>query len=81
VQVAPIKPTLKAAGTKRLKLKCDQPLSNFAFNFNVRHYNSDSDGVPSLLSSDGEEERARAATAASAAATKAAQAPKVGFRV
>ena len=27
VQVDPIKPTLKAPGTKRLKLKCDEPLS------------------------------------------------------
>ena len=39
VQVDPIKPTLKAPGTKRLKLKCDEPLSNFAFNFNLRRYN------------------------------------------
>jgi len=38
VQVAPIKPTLKAPGTKRLKLKCDEPLSNFAFNFKLRRY-------------------------------------------
>jgi hypothetical protein len=38
VQVAPIKPTLKAPGTKRLKLKCDEPLSNFVFNFNLRRY-------------------------------------------
>ena len=38
VQVAPIKPTLKAPGTKRLKLKCDEPLSNVAFNFNLRRY-------------------------------------------
>ena len=29
---------LKAPGTKRLKLKCDSPLSNFAFNFNLRRY-------------------------------------------
>jgi hypothetical protein len=33
-----MKPTLKAPGTKRLKLKCDEPLSNFAFNFNLRRY-------------------------------------------
>jgi hypothetical protein len=38
VQVAPIKPTLKAPGTKRLKLKCYQPLSNFAFNSSLRRY-------------------------------------------
>jgi len=39
VQVDPIKPTLKAPGSKRLKLECDEPLSHFAFNFNLRRYN------------------------------------------
>ena len=39
MQVDPIKPTLKAPGTKRLKLKNDVPLSNFAFKFNLRRYN------------------------------------------
>jgi hypothetical protein len=38
VQVDPIKPTLKAPGTKRLKLDHDEPLSNFAFKINLRHY-------------------------------------------
>ena len=38
MQVDPIKPTLKAPGTKRLKLECDKPLSNFAFKFNLRRY-------------------------------------------
>jgi len=38
VQVDPIKPMLKAPGTKRLKLRYDVPLSNFAFNFNLRRY-------------------------------------------
>ena len=38
MQVDPVKPTLKAPGTKRLKLKYDEPLSNFAFKFNVRRY-------------------------------------------
>jgi hypothetical protein len=33
-----MKPMLKAPGTKRLKLKYDQPLSSFAFNFNFRRY-------------------------------------------
>jgi hypothetical protein len=36
VQVEAIKPTLKAPGTKRLKLTCDQPLSvllQFCFQF------------------------------------------------
>ena len=27
----------------RLKLECDEPLSNFAFNFNLRRYNMDAD--------------------------------------
>jgi hypothetical protein len=35
VQVDPIKPTLKAPGTKLLKLKYVGSLSNFAFNFNL----------------------------------------------
>ena len=38
MQVDPIKPTLKAPGTKRLKRKCDDPLLNFIFNFNLRRY-------------------------------------------
>jgi hypothetical protein len=38
VQVDPMKPTLKAPGTKRLKLKHDQPLRNFAFKFKLRRY-------------------------------------------
>ena len=29
-------PKLKLPGAKRLKLKCDEPLLNFAFNFNLR---------------------------------------------
>jgi len=41
VQVDPIKTTLKAPRTKRLKLKCDEPLSYFAFNFNLRCYSSE----------------------------------------
>jgi hypothetical protein len=39
VQVDPIKPTLKAPGTERLKLECEELLSNFGFNFNLRRYN------------------------------------------
>jgi len=38
VQVDPIKPTLKPTGTKRLKLKYDEPLLNCAFKFNLRSY-------------------------------------------
>jgi hypothetical protein len=38
VQVDPIKPEFKPPGTTRLKLKCDDPLSNFAFKINLRRY-------------------------------------------
>ena len=38
LQVDPIKPTLKAPGTTRLKLNCDGPLSKFAFHINLRRY-------------------------------------------
>ena len=38
MQIDPIKPMLKAPGTKRLKLKYDEPLSNAAFNVNLRRY-------------------------------------------
>jgi hypothetical protein len=31
---------MKAPGYKRLKLNCDEPLSDFAFKFNVRRYTS-----------------------------------------
>jgi hypothetical protein len=38
VQVDLIRPTLKAPGNKRLKLKCDEPLSKIAFNFTLFRY-------------------------------------------
>jgi len=38
VQADPIKPMLKASGTKRLKVKFDTLLSNFAFKINLRRY-------------------------------------------
>jgi hypothetical protein len=38
VQVDPIKSTLKPPGTKRLNLQYDEPLSNFAFKFNLCRY-------------------------------------------
>ena len=38
MQDDPIKIKLKALGTKRLKLKYDEPLSKFAFKFNLRRY-------------------------------------------
>ena len=30
---------MKAPGSMLLKLRHDEPLSNFGFNFNLRHYN------------------------------------------
>ena len=38
MQVDPIKPLLKAPGTKRLKVKYGKLLSNFAFKFNLRRF-------------------------------------------
>ena len=38
VQVEPMKPTLKAPGSKRSKVKYDKLLSILAFNFNLRRY-------------------------------------------
>jgi hypothetical protein len=40
VQVDPIKPVLQPPGIKRLTLKYDDPLSNFAFKFKLRRYNN-----------------------------------------
>jgi len=38
VQVDPIKPTMKAPGAEPVKPKCDELLSNLAFNFKLRRY-------------------------------------------
>jgi len=54
VQVDPINPTLKALGTKRLKLKCDEPLSNFAFKFNLRRYTLEGTSVQMANTTDAE---------------------------
>jgi len=48
VQVDPIKSKLKAPGIKRLKLKYDELLSNFAFKFNLRRYTLDLAGAGRL---------------------------------
>jgi len=45
VQVYPImKPKLNPPGIKRLRLIHDDPLSNFASNFNLRRYKEDPSG-------------------------------------
>jgi hypothetical protein len=49
VQVDPVKPTLKPPGTKRLKLNCDESMSNFACNFNLRRYSKVSMRHPYML--------------------------------
>jgi hypothetical protein len=41
MQVDPIKPALKAPGTKRLKLEYDGPVSKFAFKISLPPYNKD----------------------------------------
>ena len=38
MQVDPIRPTLKAPGSKRLKRKCDEAPSHCAFKLNLRRY-------------------------------------------
>ena len=38
MQIDPIKLTSKALAAKRLRLKCGELASNFAFNFNLRRY-------------------------------------------
>jgi hypothetical protein len=43
-----MKLTLKAPGTKRLKLDYDEPLSNFAFKFNLRCYTTDPHAPPEV---------------------------------
>ena len=38
MQVDPMTPKSKPPGSKRLKLKCDEVLSSFSNNFNLRRY-------------------------------------------
>ena len=45
MQVDPIKPKLKAPGTNLLTLKYYEPLSQFAFNFNLRRCMKESRAV------------------------------------
>ena len=40
MQVDPVKHKFKPPGTKRLKVKCDELVSKFAFKFNLNHYNA-----------------------------------------
>ena len=49
-QADPIKPVLKAPGSLLLKLRCDGPLSNVAFNFNLRRCTKEGEADPGLRS-------------------------------
>jgi len=40
VQLEPMKPTLKPPGSERMKVRCDDVLSNFALTFQLRLYNA-----------------------------------------
>ena len=40
-RVGPSTPAFKAPEIKRSKLKCDEPLSNLAFNFNLRRFSTE----------------------------------------
>jgi hypothetical protein len=44
-------PTLKAPGTKHLKLNYDEPPSSFAFTFNLRHYTMELCGLAGVAAS------------------------------
>jgi hypothetical protein len=49
LQLATIKTRVESAPgvcNQRVKLKCDEPLSNLAFNFNVRHYTTAFTALP-----------------------------------
>ena len=53
MQVEPTKPVLKAPGIKLLKLEYDEPLSKFAFKFNLRRYTeADLEVVVKLIDSE-----------------------------
>jgi hypothetical protein len=43
-----MKPQLKAPGTRRLKVKFDEPPSKFAFNFDLRHCSEEHIGAALL---------------------------------
>ena len=73
MQVDPIKPTLKAPGTKRLKLKYEKLLSSFVFNFGLRRYS------PEQLALDAARKKRAAAAAAAALASESHGSPGRGL--
>jgi hypothetical protein len=56
VQVNPMKSKFKPPRSKRLKLRCGVPLSNFAFKFNLRRYNQERRKKRMLIKSKQKEE-------------------------
>jgi hypothetical protein len=46
MQVDPVRPTLKPPGIMLLKLIYNEPLSNFAFDFNLRRYTKAAKAAP-----------------------------------
>ena len=65
MQVDPIKPTLKAPAAGHLKPKCDELLSNFAFNFNLRRYTAAAGLKPAQIAKPSPDDVAAAVEAAS----------------
>jgi hypothetical protein len=62
VQDDPITPVLKALKTMRLKLKVNEPLSSFAFKFNLRRYSEAEAGRIATLEREGKQCKAGAYT-------------------
>ena len=48
-QAFALAPILKTPGHKRWKLTIDEPLSSFAFNFNLRRYNKEEEDADAIL--------------------------------
>ena len=72
MHVDPIKPTLKAPGSMLLKLRYDDPLSNFAFKFNLRRYTKANGDLETALEAAAAKANQDLETAAAAAAVATA---------
>jgi hypothetical protein len=71
VQLDSIKTRVESAPgvcNQRLKLKCDEPLSNGAFNFNLRRYNSGGHASVAILGRSGRSKQVHAASIADGSA-------------
>jgi hypothetical protein len=56
VQIGPMKPTLKAPGSRRLKLEYNEVPSNFAFKSNLRCYDKEVVGDDEYYSDDNDQD-------------------------